>query len=174
VTRSTALLLCAITLLFAAFGAAGANSAVGSRSLNVSLEESVLAELNDVRAEHGLRPLKLNRALTAAARAHTFEMVSEGYFEHESSNGAPFWKRVEGFYKPGQGRWQVGENLIWCSPSIRARTAVELWMGSAEHRQNILSRAWREIGIAAVYASSSTGAYGGGPVTVITTDFGVR
>jgi uncharacterized protein YkwD len=68
----------------------------------------------------------------------------------------------------------VGENLIWCSPSIRAKKAVELWMASSGHRQNILSKTWREIGIAAVFSSTSRGTYGGGPVTVITTDFGVR
>jgi uncharacterized protein YkwD len=54
------------------------------------------------------------------------------------------------------------------------KKAVELWLGSHDHRQNILSPTWREIGVAAVHASTSTGEYGGGPVTIITTDFGVR
>jgi uncharacterized protein YkwD len=49
-----------------------------------------------------------------------------------------------------------------------------MWMASPEHRRNILDPTWREIGIAAVHAASAPGTYGGQPVTVITTDFGVR
>src|SRR5262249_61612581 len=41
-------------------------------------------------------------------------------------------------------------------------------------RHNILTGRWREIGIAAIHADSAPGTFGGGPVTVITTDFGAR
>jgi uncharacterized protein YkwD len=47
-------------------------------------------------------------------------------------------------------------------------------MDSAGHRRNILSTTWREIGIAAVHSTTSRGTFGGGAVTVITTNFGVR
>lgn len=47
-------------------------------------------------------------------------------------------------------------------------------MGSPEHRANLLSRDWREIGIAAVHTASAPGVYGGSAVTILTTDFGVR
>ena len=171
VFRNVAILVVAVTL---AAIAAGAGSATGSRSTASTLEVGVLSDLNDVRAAHGLRPLKLSTALTAAARQHTFEMLDDGYFKHESVNGAPFWKRVEQYYPKGSGNWAVGENLIWSSPSLRVKKALELWMGSHGHRQNILSPTWREIGVAAVHRNTSTGEYGGGAVTIITTDFGVQ
>ena len=172
--RRTALLACGLVLLVASVAPGAVHSATGSRTTATALERGILAELNGVRAAHGLRPLKLSSALAAAARQHTFEMLDDGHFEHESANGAPFWKRIEQFYPQGIGHWEVGENLLWWSPSLTARKAVEFWMGSAGHRENILSPTWREIGIAAVHSSTSTGEYGGGAVTLITADFGVR
>ena len=47
-------------------------------------------------------------------------------------------------------------------------------MRSPEHRANILNPNWREIGIAAVHSDGAPGTFGGLPVTIITTDFGVR
>ena len=128
-----------------------------------------------MRAANGLRPLSLSPQLAAAARQHTSEMLAKGYFAHESFGGGPFSERLQRFYAPGRsGRWSVGENLLWSSPDVQAKRAVELWMASPGHRENILAPAWREIGIAAIHANTSVGAFGGGAVTVITTDFGVR
>jgi uncharacterized protein YkwD len=47
-------------------------------------------------------------------------------------------------------------------------------MASPEHRANILAPTWHEIGIAAVHVEAAPGAYHGQPVTILTTDFGVR
>jgi uncharacterized protein YkwD len=174
VGRRTALVVCCVALLVAAVVPAAVHSATGARATETALESSVLAELNGIRQRNGLRPLKLNNALTAAARQHTFEMLDAGYFEHDSANGQPFWVRVAKLYPQGKGYWMVGENLLWCASTLDADVAIETWMNSAGHRKNILSPKWREIGIAAVYSGTSTGMYGGGPVTIITTDFGVR
>ena len=173
--RRAAFLTCLITLLVGALAPGAVLPAVDSRTSMAALEGGVLAELNDVRAANGLRPLRLSPALSAAARQHTSEMLADGYFEHESFGGWPFWKRIQRFYARGNyDRWSVGENLLWSSADIRAKKAVELWMASPGHRENILAPTWREIGIAAVHADSSVGTFGGGAVTVITTDFGVR
>ena len=140
-----------------------------------ALEAGILAELNDVRAAHGLRPLKVSSRLTAAARQHTFEMLADGYFEHESVGRVAVLEAGRAVLPAGPAA--TGWSARTCSgarPSLAAKKAVELWMGSPGHRKNILTPSWREIGISAVYSSTSTGAYGGGAVTVITTDFGVR
>jgi uncharacterized protein YkwD len=47
-------------------------------------------------------------------------------------------------------------------------------MNSPEHRANILTPRWREIGISAVHVASAPGTFKGLEVTIITTDFGVR
>jgi len=47
-------------------------------------------------------------------------------------------------------------------------------MASPPHRLNILTREYREVGVAAVHFDSAPGAFGGRPVTIVTADFGVR
>ena len=61
-----------------------------------------------------------------------------GFFEHESVNGAPFWRRIQRFYPAGRGYWSVGENIFWESPDTSAASAVREWMHSPPHRENIL------------------------------------
>jgi uncharacterized protein YkwD len=138
-------------------------------------EEGVLAKLNGVRASHGLRPLHLNTELTDAAAQHSAEMGSDGYFEHNSFDGTPFWKRIGRFYSAsGRDYWSVGENLLWSSGTLDPRGAIAEWMGSPPHRANILSPRWQEIGVAASRFASAGGVFDGRSVTIITTDFGVR
>jgi uncharacterized protein YkwD len=49
-----------------------------------------------------------------------------------------------------------------------------MWMESPGHRRNILDARWREIGVGAVHVSAAAGTFRHRPVTIITTDFGVR
>jgi uncharacterized protein YkwD len=156
-----------------------APAAVGSSSQRhaalSSLETGVLEQLNAIRAQHDLAPLRLSGALTAAADQHSREMGTDGYFQHDSFDGTAFWKRIGRWYSSGgYAYWSVGENLLWSSPGVDPARALQLWMGSPEHRANILSGRWREIGVAAVHLQSAGGTYRGMPVTIITTDFGAR
>ena len=139
-----------------------------------ALESSVVARINSQRGARGLRPLRVSRGLTAAAAYHSREMGLNGFFEHESANGAPFWKRIERFYPAGRGSWAVGENIFYETPDTTARSTVHEWMTSPPHRENILSPEWREIGIGAAHFASARGTYGGGSVTIVTADFGAR
>ena len=125
--------------------------------------------------QHHLRPLRLSPGLSRAALAHTQDMVDKGYFEHNSANGQPFWKRILTYYSHTNFNfWSVGENMLWTSGQATSGQSMKLWMASPEHRANILNPAWRQIGIAAVNSPSAPGTYGGRDVTVVTTDFGAR
>jgi uncharacterized protein YkwD len=64
--------------------------------------------------------------------------------------------------------------LLWSDANITATDAVAMWMQSPEHRANLLSRTWREIGISAVHFDAAPGEYGGESVTIVTADFGSR
>ena len=140
-----------------------------------SLEHGVLAEINAFRAANHLAPLRLSAALTAAARSHSQQMQADGYFAHNSVDGTAFWKRIKAFYPSGRyGFWSVGENLLWSSPDVDAQHALTMWENSPEHRKNMLDPHWSEIGISAVHTSRASGVYRGLPVTIVTTDFGVR
>jgi uncharacterized protein YkwD len=146
-----------------------------TRTAMAVLEEAVVARMNLVRRRHGLRPLRYSGRLRAAAVFHSRDMGRRGYFEHDSISGTPFWRRIERFY-PSRGfrSWTVGENLFWASETYGAAFAVREWMQSPPHRQNILSRDWREVGIGAVYFANAGGEYRGRPVTIVTADFGAR
>jgi uncharacterized protein YkwD len=138
------------------------------------LETSLLQDLNAARAQYGLQPLHSSALLVDAATQHTNEMGVDGYFDHASHDGTSFATRIEHWYTPGRRSWSVGENLLWSSPSVGAKTAMAMWMASPDHRANILNPSWREIGISAEHFASAGGVYRGLPVTIITTDFGVR
>jgi uncharacterized protein YkwD len=146
----------------------------GTRRLLSALELGVVSRINAQRRSRGLRALSVSRGLTRAANYHTNQMGQLGFFEHESVNGAPFWRRIQRFYPARRGYWSVGENIFWESPDTSASTAVREWMQSPPHRENILTREWREIGVSARHFESAPGAFGGRSVTIITTDFGVR
>jgi uncharacterized protein YkwD len=142
---------------------------------DTALESSVLQQINQVRRDHGLQPLRLSARLSAAAVQHSNEMGADGYFAHESADHSAFWKRVQRWYPSSGWRyWTVGENLLWSSPDVTPARAVELWMNSPEHRANLLNRSWREIGLSAVHLDTAPGTYGNQPVTILTADFGFR
>jgi uncharacterized protein YkwD len=169
-----------VTLVVAVFGLwvvaapAGASSQHPTASLS-SLEQSVLADINTLRKQHGLAPLRLSARLSAAARQHSSEMAARGYFSHDSANGSTFDRRIARYYPIGGSRfWSVGENLLWSSPDVDAGGALDMWWNSPEHRKNMLTARWREIGLSAVHVTSAPGTYGGREVTIVTTDFGVR
>jgi uncharacterized protein YkwD len=156
-------------------GAASVASPQRSGTSMAALEGSVVARMNAVRRSHGLRALRMSRRLRTAAVFHSKDMGRRGYFEHDSLTGTPFWRRIERFY-PSRGfsSWTVGENLLWGSNTYDATFAVREWMESPPHRQNILSRDWREVGIGAVFFGRAPGEFGGRPVTIVTADFGSR
>jgi uncharacterized protein YkwD len=142
---------------------------------NAVLATQVLSEVNRLRRSHGLAPLHFSSSLAAAAKQHSQEMARLGYFGHDSADGAAFWRRVQRYYGAnGRQYWSVGENLLWSSPDIDAAGALKLWMGSPEHRANLLKPDWREIGLSAVHTDAAPGAYRGLEVTIVTADFGVR
>ena len=64
-----------------------------------TLDLGVLAQLNAIRASHGLVPLKLNSALTTSARGHSSEMLADGLANEglDLSGGHP----VHGSRTPG-------------------------------------------------------------------------
>jgi uncharacterized protein YkwD len=176
--RSASTLAALCLLLAAVVGSAGA-APVGGSSVSVSdvaaLAQDVLVQVNDVRREHGLGPLQLDTALSAAAAQHAREMAQDGYFSHDSADGSAFWKRVTRYYPSAHYRfWAVGENLLWASPDVDGPDAVTMWMNSPEHRANLLSPRWRQIGLSAVHALAAPGAFQGLDVTIVAADFGVR
>jgi uncharacterized protein YkwD len=168
-----ALLGAGVVLQSAAAGAPQASRGARGIGRLYALERQVFAAINDIRRAHGLAPLRLNPALAVAAGEHSVSMAGHGYFEHSSLDGSPFWKRVAAVYARDGSRWSVGENIVWASPGLSARKALEVWLASSPHRETLLSPLWREVGLGAVRAFAG-GVYQGRVVTILTADFGAR
>jgi uncharacterized protein YkwD len=171
-------LLALVAVLAAAVAASPSGAREqGGRSLTArnGLETGVLVEINALRRQHGLAPLRLNVRLRAAADTHSAAMANRGFFAHESADGTLFWKRVARFYPQGSSRyWSVGENLLWSSPDVDPAGALRMWLASPAHRKVLLTSRWREVGLSAVHVSAGPGVFNNAPVTVLTADFGVR
>jgi uncharacterized protein YkwD len=171
--RVVALAIVALGLCVVA-SPAGATADRPAATLSM-LEQGVLTNINALRRDHGLAPLRLSASLSAAARQHSAEMAARGYFSHSSLGGSSFDRRIERYYPMGSRRfWAVGENLLWSSPNVDAVSALQMWWNSPEHKKNMLTARWREIGLSAVHVPAAPGTYGGQEVTIVTTDFGVR
>lgn len=175
VTRALRPALALAVLIATAFLAESAFASSRSERSLQTLNRHVLAAVNRFRAAHGLVALRESAELDRAARQHSLEMGRLGYFGHSSANGTAFWRRIRHYYPARRySYWSAGENLVWASPSLSAGSAMKLWIGSAPHRANLLSRQWRQIGISAVAVVRAGGVYGGRRVAIITTDFGIR
>jgi uncharacterized protein YkwD len=154
-------------------GVAGAASCSGATESPAQLGGKVntvtLCLLNQQRAAHHLRALKLDHKLSHAALGHSQEMVAKRYFAHESRSGAPFTARIKSAgWTRGRRSWMLGENIGWGTGSLATPAAmVRAWMHSAGHRANILQGRFREIGIG-VANGSPNGAAG----ATYSTDFG--
>jgi uncharacterized protein YkwD len=140
-----------------------------------ALNHQVFVAVNKFRTAHGLVALRESRGLDRSARQHSVEMGKRGYFAHDSADGTSFWQRIQRYYtQKDYSYWSVGENLVWQSQSLSAAAAMQLWIASPPHLKNLMSSAWRQIGISAVSVPRAPGVYGGRHVIIITTDFGVR
>jgi uncharacterized protein YkwD len=147
-----------------------------------SLEASVVARVNAVRESYGLRPLGVAGRLRDAADRHASSMGASSYFRHElytprrSSLWTSFGTWIRWYWPgPGYSSWSAGENLAWGAPGVSASQAVSRWMASPAHRANILNRAWRSIGVAAVHVDNPRGYYGNwDDVTIVAAEFGTR
>jgi len=165
-----AVLLC----LLAVPVASSAPTSARTRSVT-ALNNQILREVNRVRVQNDLQPLATSPQLAGAAADHSRSMATGGYFAHESADGTAFWQRIQRYYSAnGFHSWAVGENLVWASPAMTAKRAVQMWMKSPPHRANLLSKRWHQVGFAAVHSSSAPGPFQNRAVTVVTADFGVR
>ena len=154
----------------AAGGSDGARTSVGKASKRV-LVRATLCVLNGERVRRHLRPLQLNRKLSAAARGHSRAMVERSFFSHTSLDGSSFVDRIRrtGYLEGARG-WSAGENIAYGSGRLSTPRAIATaWMNSAGHRANILSRSYEAIGIG-IARGTPVGEDGG----TYTTDFGRR
>ncbi len=105
-------------------------------------EADLLSVVNTVRVANGLVPFGIDWRLVRAARSHSLDMLQHSYFGH-----GPFATRLHRFGVRGE---VIGENLAWGAGRLGAASSiVRMWLGSPEHRANLLRPGFRRIGLAA-------------------------
>jgi uncharacterized protein YkwD/stress response protein SCP2 len=100
------------------------------------------------RTAAGLAPLTVDPLLTAAAQAHSDDMVARDFYAHTTPEGREPWDRARAAGSRHRG---IGENIA-CGQRSPAEV-VEGWMNSPGHRANILRPEFGHIGIG--YATGS-------------------
>jgi uncharacterized protein YkwD len=99
-------------------------------------------------------------------------MVSRRYFEHTTPSGRTMVDRIlaTGYVSANDG-WLLGENLEWGTGGLATpRGAMRAWLASPPHRENLLKRGYREVGIGVALGVPT----GGGDGATYTVDFGAR
>jgi uncharacterized protein YkwD len=129
----------------------------------------LLAEVNGFRAQNGLPPLVESPVVDRLAVQHTSDMVARGYFDHTDPDGVSFQQRVDSvFAKEGYGNRTGIENIAYDNGSVEPDAIFQIWLASAMHRANMLAKDVPSVGVGSAFAGTSSGVYGGGPVTVAT------
>ncbi len=130
---------------------------------NISPDE-IVRLTNEKRTQVGLSPLSLDSTLSQAAQAKGVDMLNKNYWAHVAPDGTQPWVFFTNF---GYKYRYAGENLARDFSS--ASSAVEAWMNSASHKENLLSSKYREVGIGVV-----EGNLAGVNTTIIIQFFGTK
>jgi uncharacterized protein YkwD len=125
-------------------------------------EKLMLDSVNAERAKESLDPLSWCPALGRSATAHSVDMATNKYFEHQSLDGREISDRAKA---QGYDYRTVGENI-----AVGQRDVVEVmqgWMDSPGHRENILRPQFTHLG-----SGVATGDYKGFQSIYWTQNFG--
>jgi uncharacterized protein YkwD len=110
----------------------------------------VLRALNTERTMSRVRPLALDRALSAVAQAHAADMARRGFFSHVTPEG------VDPFARMRRGHCMfrfAGENIGLAGDPNRAHAVI--WNDPA-HRRLVLERNFARVGIGVARARLGT------------------
>jgi uncharacterized protein YkwD len=118
-----------------------------------ALESRIVELTNAQRAANGCGPLRIDGALTQAARAHSSDMATNNYFDHTGRDGSTFTVRAA---RAGYSQASA-ENIAW---GYRTADAVVTgWMNSEGHRRNILNCASVAVGVGVATEADGTPYY---------------
>jgi uncharacterized protein YkwD len=109
-------------------------------------QQSMLCLTNWARSHAGLGPLQLDAGLNQAGKAKLTADLSCGEFSHTPCGSA--LSSVFASYLAGNRGYQIGENIAWGTGRYgTARETMNGWLQSPGHRANILTAAYRDLGI---------------------------
>ena len=119
---------------------------------NENMAQAVLPIINQRRADAGLPALTWNNDLTTVAKVRSLEIVSN--FEHKRPDGREFSSALDDQHL---SYGVAGENLA-CGQTSADAVMTE-WMNSQTHKDNILRKDYKKVGIACYYDPTTTYQY---------------
>jgi len=119
---------------------------------NTALEDAVIARVNQIRAVGAVcgskamppvPPVALREEFRVAARAHSKDMATRNYFDHNNPEGKGPADRIRaaGWLNPGYS----GENIAAGNPT--AEGTVNQWLKSQGHCENMLDKDFKMLGV---------------------------
>jgi uncharacterized protein YkwD len=142
-----------------ALRAFGASAIVAIGSLVPALQEctpssqqqQVVDLTNQRRASAGVPGVRVNGALSTAAQRHSQDQAGRNRMSHTGSDGSGPGTRIA---RTGYQACAWAENVAAGQPD--AQRVMQSWMNSPDHRANIVSRNYTEIGVGLAYSSGGT------------------
>lgn len=116
-------------------------------------ETGLTAAINAQRAADGLPPLVSDPALTQIARERSADQVTRHYFAHTAPDGGTVFDLLNA----ADPSWVYGgENLAESRGVDAVSAAINGFMQSPEHRDNVLSPNYARVGVGAAQTDDST------------------
>jgi uncharacterized protein YkwD len=111
-----------------------------------SLERRAFELINAQRIANGESPLVWDAELCRMARMHSESMARGGFFDHTGPDGRDMVTRAHG--RNVRGWSALAENIAYNQNyADPAAFAVERWMRSHKHRDNILNASFTRSGV---------------------------
>ncbi|MEU3989671.1 CAP domain-containing protein [Streptomyces platensis] len=123
-------------------GATTPNGTQAASGTAAQFAQKIVELVNAQRAQHGCGPLTVDARIQRAAQAHSDDMAARNFYDHNTPEGVDPGTRMTKAGYPW-GSW--AEN-IFKSPKDPA-TAMEGWMKSPGHRDNILNCSYKTTGV---------------------------
>lgn len=113
------------------------------------VDQATVCLVNQQRAAAGLAPLAVSAPLADTATKYAGYMVANQHFDHIDLAGHDVTDRVAADAPSLADSWTtLGENLGWGTGTMStARSIVNGWMGSPEHRANVLGASYNSVGV---------------------------
>ncbi len=132
-----------------------ADAKAGKPFSGLELEKKAFELLNAKRGEEGLLPLIWDDEVAKVARIHSQNMADFNFFSHKGLDGMLVSDRAD---KIGLSKWRlIGENIAYLRGYKNpVEFAVECWMKSASHKQNLLNKDWKQSAVGVAVTDNGT------------------
>ena len=128
-----------------------------SPAFSATWQDQMLTSLNSIRAEKGLKPLKMCAPLTTAAQKYARVMATQNFFAHEGKDGSTAGERIQsaGYnWRNANNATGIAENIAAGQASV---TAVMMdWKKSTGHYKNMTNSKFTHVGFGMAENQKST------------------